>query len=222
MKTTIEFLKYFVLVALLVCQACKKGKDASPAFSSEIQKIVPQATIDSLRAKGMIINEGVTPPDLNGVFIASPYVLVSTYKDDTYSIGYQFSDLKLKFSGQNNANLGLTIQLKNGTATGDGVGAFISGSGNKFTIFAEVDLVQGSASAKQIRVFSGEIIDGALSNFYSSLHIKEKKDPYNLLIPVGQGRILKDGDGKAEKSDQFRLGAESVGLSIGLSDSELQ
>lgn len=204
MKTSIRFT---IILVLIFLSACKKDKDVSPAFSAEIQAIVPQSIIDDLKKRGMPVNEGITPPNVEGIYISSPHTLASTYDGDSYTVGYEFGDLNLKLSNQDEEALSVTIHIKQGGATGSGIGGFVAGTGNKFTIFSELDVIDGAVTSKQIRVFSGEITENGIKDFYSALVIKEKNDPDKKLIEVGQGRIIKDGNGLAEKTDSFRMAA---------------
>ena len=106
----------------------------------------------------------------------------------------------------------MCIRDRNGGSVSTGLGGFISGSGNKFSLFAETDLRDGTATAKQIRVFSGEVTSAGIKDFYSTVLLKEKNDPNNRLIDVGKMRIVKDGDGLASSRSTFRMGVEESGL----------
>lgn len=195
------------LVLFIASCGKKETVDPTKGFSQQIQNIVPQTIIDSLKIKGMPINEGTVPPNIEGIFISSPHSLVVPYgKDDSYKVGDIFSDLIMKFSNQK-ADGSVNIETKNSGATSTGVGGFIAGNGNNFTIFAELNYVSGSVTAKQIRVFSGEITSDGIKNFYTTILIKEKNDPSNTLFPVGKSRIIKDSDGLASKTNSFRLSA---------------
>ncbi|MEZ0610197.1 hypothetical protein ACAW74_16895 [Fibrella sp. WM1] len=205
----------FSLTALIVSvllgsqMGCKKADDPTKGFSAKIQSIIPQADIDKLRQRGMIINEGSQPPNIEGIFASSPHTLVSPYDTDSYSAGYVFNDLVVRFSKQNTADQTAVVDIKNAGSTGTGVGGFLAGNGNQFTFFAEIDLVDGSATAKQVRIFSGEITSTGIKDFYTTLLMKSKNDPTDRLIPVGAARVIKDGDGLASKQSSFRLNADA-------------
>jgi PBP1b-binding outer membrane lipoprotein LpoB len=215
MKISLGFALIFVL---LILNSCKKNEDAVPDFSSQIQSIVPQSIIDDLQKRGMQINTGLTPPNIEGIFTSSPHILVSSYEGDSYQTGDEFGELTIKFSNQNNEDESVSIDLKQASQVGTGLGGFIAGSGNKFTLFAELDVTNGTVTSKQIRVFSGEITEDGIKDFYTALIMKEKNDPDNTLIEVGQGRIIKDGDGLAAKTSTFRIGASATSISLFRSD----
>jgi hypothetical protein len=222
MYTTRYFLTALTLMGLIGSQmGCKKKEDVDPTkgFSAKVQNIISQTDIDKLRTRGMTINEGLQPPSIEGIFAASPYELVSPYDGDSYKAGELFADLILRFSKQNSTDLSATVEIKQGGATANGIGGFLAGNGNKFTFFAEVDLVSGSATAKQIRIFSGEITSTGIKDFYTTLLMKSKNDPSNILIPVGTGRVLKDKDGLASSRSTFRVNGEITATRGRLSDS---
>ena len=199
--------------------ACGKKETVDPTvgFSAQIKNIVPQSIIDDLKSRGMPINEGTIPPKVEGIYKSSPHTLEVPYgTDDSYKKGYEFLDLAMKFSSQKDDG-SLVIETKTGGVLANGVGGFLSGNGNKFSIFAELKYVDGSVTATQIRVFSGEITPTGIKDFYTTIFIKEKVDPNGTLFPVGKSRILKDGDGMASTTSSFRIVA-SEGLPISSSD----
>ena len=209
MKKQLKTIASVCLVAMLFTTGCKKSEvvDPTKGFSQQIQNIVPQSIVDDLKKRGMPINEGTVPPNIEGIFISNPHTLVVPYgTEDTYAVGYEFSDLLVKFSNQKTDG-SMSIDAKNAGTLSSGIGGFISGNGTKFSIFAELNYVSGSVTAKQIRVFSGEITSDGIKDFYTTILIKEKNDPSNTLFPVGKSRIIKDGNGLASKTSTFRLAA---------------
>ena len=190
--------------------SCKKNDDVDPSqgFSAKIQTIVSQQEIDGLRSRGMVVNEGTQPPSIEGIFISSPHTLVSPYGTaDTYKPGDSFSDLIIRFSEQNGTDQSAKVDIKTSASSATGTGGFLSGNGNKFTFFAELDFVSGSVTGRQVRLFSGEITPNGIKDFYTTIYFKSKNDPANTQIPVGASRIIKDGDGLASKRTSFRLAA---------------
>lgn len=208
MKTLVRIPVITLLIAGCTTSflSCKK-KDAEPGLSAKIQQIVPADLLSTMKAQGMPINEGTKPPNIEGIFVSSPHTLAATYAGDFDKVGAKYADFIVMFSGQNPTDGSVSIDIKNGGSVSTGLGGFISGSGNKFSLFVETDLRDGTATAKQIRVFSGEVTSAGIKDFYSTVLLKEKKDPNNRLIDVGKMRIVKDGDGLASKRSTFRIEA---------------
>lgn len=203
-----KLIKNVLIVGLWVAaMACGKKETIDPnvGFSTQIKNIVPQTIIDDLKTRGMPINEGTIPPKIEGIYISNPHTLEAPYgTDDTYKKGDSFADLIMRFSNQKDDG-SLTIETKNAGTNANGIGGFLSGNGNKFSIFAELKYVSGSVTATQIRVFSGEITSTGIKDFYTTILIKDKVDPSGTLFPVGKSRILKDGDGVASKTSNFKI-----------------
>jgi hypothetical protein len=185
---------------MLFIASCGKKETVDPnvGFSAAVQKVAPQATIDALRKQGMTINEGTVPPDVTGIFLLSPNILMATYAGDTRSLGYQATNYTYKFFEPTDNNTTIKVSYK--TNIGDnatGLGSLVSGNGNKFTIFSELTSTNG---AIYINIISGEI---------TATGIKDWQDSYVNKATLDKNTIWKDGDGLAEKRTTFRLAASS-------------
>ncbi|QHV93950.1 hypothetical protein [Spirosoma endbachense] len=199
----------------ILFDSCKKSDapdDPTKGFTTQIQNIVPTTIIDDLRTRGMTINEGKVPPALAGtIIVASPWELLSPYgTEDSWQKGKVIADYKYKFYEQTTDGK-IKYDYKNdGSDTGSGKGAFISGNGNSFTIFSEDIGVSKTINYKTITVMSGEITDAGIKNFQYAFVLKEKTNDDNnsALIPVGKGRIWIDSDKLATKTTSFRLAAQ--------------
>jgi hypothetical protein len=185
---------------VLFIASCGKKETVDPnvGFSTAVQKVAPQATIDALRKQGMTINEGTVPPDVTGIFLESPTILMATYVGDTRSVGYKSTDYTYKFYEPSTDNTTIKVSYK--TNVGDnatGLGSVVSGNGNKFTIFSELTNTSGVV---YINIISGEI---------TSAGIKDWQDSYVRKTELEKNTIWKDGDGFSEKKTTFRLAAPS-------------
>lgn len=187
------------------------GCTTTNGLSANILSIAPQSVIDDLRLRGMNINEGNTPPALSGFFESKPHVLLSPYGPGDYAVGYEFNSYRYRFYDQNvNAQtISFDEKSSSGTNTATGTGAFLAGNGNKFTLFAQITGITDGVTYKSLTVISGEITSTGIKDFQESFVITEKgPDPTNSVIAVGQGRIIRDGDGLASKVSSLRLSAE--------------
>jgi hypothetical protein len=178
--------------------SCKKDK-TDPVkktfdLSSDIKNIVPDSTIQSLIDLGMIINDGTTPPNLENIYKVSPYVLKSSNIPSDYE-GQTFTDYKFKLYDQDDVNQTIKLDYVNNPETGTGLGGFISGSGNNFSVFVKVHTLVFDSPADILFVLSGTITDGGIDNFIMSNYML---DNYGNLsgyyIENGQGRIIYDSD----------------------------
>jgi hypothetical protein len=181
-------------------------------LSANILSIAPQSVIDDLRLRGMNINEGNTPPALSGFFESKPHVLLSPYgPGDSFAVGTEFTSIRYRFYDQNGNTQTISLDKKSsdGTNTETGIGAFLAGNGNKFTLFAKTSGISDGITYKSLTIISGEILSTGIKDFQESVVLTEKGlDPTNKLIAVGQGRIIRDGNSLASKVSSLRLSAE--------------
>lgn len=203
------------LAALLLCSAlaldsCKKKDDVAP-LTKNIQRLVPQNVIDTLRILGMNIIDTGKPVQIAGIYEIKPLTLIGS-SQTTDKIGQVYSTVNIQFLDQNDSDQSLTMNFKGGGETGSGIGGFIAGSGNRFTVFFETKSQSGSATSTNAEVYSGEWTSTGIKNMQHAFYMKDKNDPSNLLVKVGTVRSFKDGDGISPKIAALRVSAENEGL----------
>jgi len=198
------------LVAIIAIElsSCKKKDDPTVGFSEEIQKIVPDEILKDVRAKGMVINEGKVPPNIEGNYIVEPVELLSPFgQDDPWRKGKIIDDYYYKFSRQSSDKKTVFIDYNNGgTDRGSGLGSFVSGNGNKFTIFSEVVGTGSGVDYVMLQMFSGELTaDKEIKNFQLSIYMKEKDESSGLgvLIPLNTGRIWFDNNKISKRTSTY-------------------
>ncbi|GAB3313724.1 hypothetical protein GCM10027299_00990 [Larkinella ripae] len=203
MKVRLHFLKIALFLSVI---ACKKDTEPTSGLSAKIQTIVPQATLNDLKAKGISINEGSSPPNIEGVYEISPKRLLSPYSEkDSYRKGRIISNYKYRFYQQQGDVVQVDFKSAASSDTGTGKGGFLSGSGNKFTLFLEVSGIDGGIAYKSLDVISGEVSPGGIVNFQAGETLTQKTgdDRDTQLIPVNQARIWEDGDQLAKKISTY-------------------
>lgn len=194
---------------------------AKPRFSDAVFQLVSPEMLDTLKAKGVPLFEGTEPPSLDGIFLLSPNLLIgSSIPEEQNQLNRTvFSDHKYRFYGQSADGLSLNIDYKgiakNGDVIARGLGyrGFVSGEGNRFTVFVEItDFSEGSTAnncgfkveTRRLEIYSGEVTAAGILNFVTSFYIKSKNsDPCNAVAPVGTLRITKDQDEFSKRSDVF-------------------
>ena len=145
---------------------------------------------------GIEINRGINPPQIEGTYFISPLVLVSSNFADSYSPGYRFADMQLSFSEQNNNNLSIACSYISGTQIANGLGAFITGEGNKFSVYVETSGTISGHPFKSVEIYSGEITYSAIKNFQFVMIVTQEAPTS---MKKGQGRFFIDQDGFSEK-----------------------
>ena len=171
-------------------------------ITDDIYNIIPKDIIDEMESLGQPINGGNTPPAINGTYKISPVVLKASNFNDGFPIGHVFADTYLTLSEQNNGNLTVKLKKAHGTEESEGVGAYIIGQNEDFTVFVEfntTDLNTG-IKTKTVEIYSGTMTSSGIKNcFYSLVMTNDGGDPYNTYIDIGQGRLIWDSDGFSEK-----------------------
>ena len=190
-----------ILGLTLLGVSCKK-KDVDPTvrFSAAVQKVLPQANIDALRKLGMVINEGTVPPNLTGIYLESPTLLLATYPTDTRKKGDKVVDYLYKFfePTADNTTVKVSYKADNGDIA-TGPSSVVAGNGNKFTLFSELTEQSGIV---YVNIISGEL---------TSAGIKGWQDSYVKKTELEKNSIFEDGDGLAVTKSSFRMAAPSEG-----------
>jgi len=191
-----------ILSALFV--GCKKDKKEESkvqenGLTQEINNLIPDSIITAMVNLGMPINRGETPPDIAASFLASPFILkASTILSDVP--GYQFSDYTVTFYEQNNDNLSVKVDYLNGPESGTGLGGFIVGANNSFSVFAEVNSTYSGKNATLVHVISGTLTATGIQNLYfANFMLNNNGNPGGIWIEEGDGRVIYDSDGFSEK-----------------------
>lgn len=170
--------------------------DILPWNSGSIENVVPQEVRDQW-GDYMPIYDGITPPNIEGCVFVDPFETVYT-SDGGYQPGYVISPYFMHFYDQNSqAN---TINFEDVSNSGNsydrGPGAFISGSGNNFTVFFNTEGSSNGIYTKQALVLSGTKTAEGIANFhYAFVMVDKGSDPNGTLMPVNAYRIFRDNDG---------------------------
>jgi len=209
----------FVLSLTGIFVSCSEPEEVNPeiSFSQQIKNFVPDSTIQVLRDMGLEVHEGIQPPNIEGVYHASPNLMLSSsVPNEIYKEGEQFADYRYQFRDQNMEKLTISLDSKGmfvGTnkviSEKTGQGAFLSGYGQEFSAFIILDgySLKGSDTTwhQSLEVISGTITTDGIENFQMAvLLLDDYGDPHNFLIPINTGRAFHDGDSLASSKNSFR------------------
>lgn len=196
MKNLTKTVSFCIIVILSIinssCNLFKEEIREDTSFSKEILEIVPQSTIDELRDSGMDIHEGNRPPNVEGLFLLDPTILVRDFGTSGMSPGFQFDSYFFRFFEQEDNNRKIKTNYNNinqyctfcGEESGLGNRAYVSGTENFFTIFSEVKAVNITNSNQIVtwtglRIISGEITSTGIRNWQHYLNMKAKDGDSN-------------------------------------------
>jgi len=182
------------------------------------EEIIPYDILEAIKELGLEIHGGINPPQIGGSYLISPVIRVKSNFTDYSS---NFADIYMTFSEQNNTNLTVKVDYTQIGNQATGLGAFIRGEGNKFTVYVPVLWTSTSGyTCDLLEVYSGEIEEGGIRNWQQVLIMKDDHgDPANEWIENGQGRLFKDGNGFSERITQSKSAPvlrskSSTGVSI--------
>ncbi|MBS4012579.1 MAG: hypothetical protein KGZ97_02295 [Bacteroidetes bacterium] len=195
----------FVIALFTIFTACKKDdRIEDNGLTREINDLVPTKILDDMKDLGMPIFGGGNPPDIENIYIASPFILLNSNRSGD-QIGQQFADYKVKFSSQDNEALTVNWDYINGPETGTGLAGFIVGDNNQFTVFAELISTAYDSSAKLVVVLSGKKVTAGIQNLHYAIFMLDNYgNPGGYWINNGDGRVCYDSDGSSEITSSFK------------------
>jgi len=218
---TFKKLAIGIAVISIAFSSCKKHVTPTPVgplgpnFAYVINTIITPAILDTLEKYGTVVNAGLTPPAINGIYLIHPnYCLFdneSEIDDELGSLaGKTFDDYEYEFTNQNNGKYTIAVKFKDvlgGDSGSDSSATFISGNGSLFTIFAKTTGISKGIPYTALQVISGSVTSGGVANFqYTEYWTAKTGDATNsLVVPVGTIRIFEDQDGSSETQTTFSM-----------------
>ena len=207
----LTFVSFFVFTFSV--QSCKK-KVNEDGLTREITDLVPQEILDEMIVLGMPINGGNKPPQLEGTFLASPFILKNSNVLSDYE-GMSFADYYATFYDQNNKDLSIKYSYINGPESGEGLGGYIVGDKNTFSIFAELTATAYGEEVSMVHVISGTIEDDGIKDlFFANFMLDNNDNPNGYWIANGQGRIIYDSDGFSPKTGVSKSATDKQSISF--------
>lgn len=165
--------------------------------STDINTTVPPQVLDSMKPY-ITIYSGNTPPDIENTYFIDPMSTVYC-QDGVYAKGDIVTSTYIKFTNQDNT--AKTIEYADqevGISASTGKGAFISGSGNNFTVYLDTEGTSLGIYTKTALVISGTKTSTGIQGIrYAFVMVDKGDDPTNKLMDKGVFRVFEDSDGTA-------------------------
>jgi hypothetical protein len=178
-----------------------KSKVEDNGLTQEINDFVPDSLLKILDSLGMPIYRGENPPNVEGAYLSTPFKLLASNRSGD-AIGSYYADYYVSFSEQNNSNLTISVDYVNGPENGTGIGGFIVGGNNSFSVFSELTVVVFADTAYILNLISGTINADGIDDFHLALFMLDNLgNPSGYYINDGEGRVFQDEDGMSEKID---------------------
>jgi hypothetical protein len=196
--------------ALSGLSACNNSTgEADPRnIQDSIRTFLTPALMDTLKKYGMPIHEGNNPPNIEGFFYANSQGLDSS-NVATDAPNKTFRPMSIKLFGQT-ADQRVSLEYDQTVEKGSGLGAFITGSGEKFTLYVPIKAKATRAGSpdtvdyETAVCYSGRIDTAGIHDFVNGLVITKKEpDPLKWVLEVGQGRVIGESDSLAAKAPTY-------------------
>ena len=165
----------------------------------EVNDFLNMDFIEILEGKGLQVNNGLTPPNVTGNYFVDKWTNLET---GTRYVNYSFQFV--------NQTADFQIEVKTAAEFSDAVGvvAYISGEGQRFSIYSEQDhnINDGGhiVFIKTADVYSGKIIQGGILDFKNGFIVLEKEnDIRDIFLNVGDSRVVYEADFLADAVEAF-------------------
>jgi hypothetical protein len=158
---------------------------------------ISNAQLRTLDDLGLPVNEGKTPPDIEGTYLCDSLELYGTNIADDFPLGTGFANMVITFYNQGYDG-SVLVSYTQGSESGSGLGAFVSGSGSDFSVYAQITGTSSGIDFEDAMVFSGTMSAGGIQDFmYGFIMTDKGSDPYDDLIEVGDARVFEEWDSLA-------------------------
>lgn len=166
-----------------------------------IENVIPEDLVNKM-SENITIYRGTNPPMIEGCYFIDPFVAVYC-EDEGYEAGAVVTSHIIRFLNQDNTyqTLDYIGKSKTGSITEEGNGAFISGSGNNFSVFFSttgntITKKGNNVSRKTALIISGTKTSSGIKNlYYAFVMIEKNGDVDGELMKEGVYRVFKDKDG---------------------------
>ncbi len=197
-------------LCMLMLFACKKDNDTNEVVETirkeeltrKINDIIPKQYQDTLAKLGIVLNQEVDPPNLEGAFGIKPLRLLKSNRPQDPA-NMVFTDVSVKFFNQDKDN-NIKLIGKNFVGTADtSLVTAISGKGNDFTIYGKVRAKQGSNLAIFGIIVSGVKDGNLLRNVRYGIINVDNSQGGTVFIKQGEARAVFDTDLVSESIPMF-------------------
>ncbi len=163
-----------------------------------LDQVIPEEIRNKME-EHIPIYDGANPPNIEGGYVISPCIMTFDSKGG-YEYGHQFADSYIRFHNQDMVNNTLDYQEQQSSSQSIGTGCFISGEGDKFSIYFNTEGVTNYSeydiTFKTALIISGIKTDEGIQDlYYAFVMVDKSDDPKPYIMAVGDYRVIKDGDG---------------------------
>src|SRR3989344_1664147 len=183
----------------------EQTKEEIENVPNPVNEFLSSNDIEEYEKAGMKVYTGNNPPNIEGLYASDSLVIFydKPFKDAA-PVGTEVSSYNHQFYDQKNDG---TIKLKRISLEGgdeaEGVGGFISGDNNCFSIFVDVKDQSDQCSSDQATIYSACKVEAGLEGLQAGFILKKQEGSgCVVVVPVGHMRIITEDDSLAERIEE--------------------
>ena len=213
-----------LLCSVWVFAACGGDDDPTAVLEEKEQaaydKYVTAEMEEAIQKLNIPINRGIDPPAIEGYYRMEAIFKATTNSAENSYLGRRWdTDLKLNFYDQKDLQVslhGYEVYADTDVLSVErsGVGTFITGENDKFSIFMEESGVSGVYTSITLTVISGEVVRSGnqITGIKNILYAFIMKDTGGRpdVIAVGQGRVFGNDLATVITQDEFKTLTKST------------
>ncbi len=164
-----------------------------------VNELLTSEDVEALRAVGMQVYTGDTPPWIEGDYLLD--TLTISYDDVSGAIGAPIIETYLGFHDQDNDDGTLDTSLHDAISDGTGLGGFVSGEGDCFTVWVRFDghNFPDDCVYQMAQLFSGCVDDAGIEDLQFGYVLVDRSGPCQDTVPIDHRRVMDEVDGLAER-----------------------
>ena len=197
--------KYLLMLCFLVPFFSCTDENEGPVLPHTYDEVVP-GNVQTAIESHMPIYNGITPPDVSGTYVLNPLAIILS-TDSRKDPPSEYADLYLNFWNESLSSRTLNCAVHEWTESMFVNTAYISGSGNNFTVYYNAADTLFSVPVKMAVIISGIKTPEGINNFYQAYYMLEKAaDGDHKVLNVNEGIIFTDKDGLVENISSTKSG----------------
>ena len=164
----------------------------------EVNDFLDPEDLAKLEDAGMQIYPGDNPPNIEGSYLVDSQVIVY---DEIGMEGDPVANyIQTYYDQKSDGSIKNSYEAIGIDDTATGLGAFISGDKDCFSVYVRVDGSADGCNYASPIIYSGCLADEGIEGFSLGLIMKSKQgDNCDALMPEGAARIIKEQDGLAAR-----------------------
>jgi len=182
---------------LEACSAAFTCESAIPGVPTGVNQFLDLADFDAILQTGMQIHTGLSPPQIAGTYIiSSPQITFDDQGANLPIIPYEWSFRNQDLDG----TLLVDFRSQDGSDRATGVGGFVSGANNCFSVFVAFEGSIRGCDYITPNIVTGCLEANGIREWTLGFLMKSKVgSTCNQLVPVGHRRVVRERDGFAER-----------------------